>query len=211
MSAFERKRLENIAANRAMLTDISAVAKNIIPEKPKKQPRSSKSSKSSKPSRRQPARQIPTRTSSRLAGKSAEDDSVKRSYEAEVEAEAQRAKAKRMRVSDDLNLGDIIVEGKKWGSGLDGIKGLVYGAEPGVRTFLEEDVKETTDAELKDMRLRMSGLHLYEHWTPNGEADYFDWSHGATRLMFRRYQDHPSACVRAWVPSNRGKANRIRR
>ena len=73
-----------------------------------------------------------------------------------------------MRVSGDLNLGDIVVEGKRWGSGIDGLKGIVRGAEPGVRTFTEEDVKETTDQNLKDLRLRMSGLKLYEHWVPNG-------------------------------------------
>lgn len=165
MSAFERKRLENIAANRAILTDISTTAKKIIPDKkpPKPAPRKKRHSE---PIKREPTR--PTRTSSRLAGKDADSETLKRKFEVEAEHEAQNAKAKKMRVSGDLNLGDIVVEGKRWGSGIDGLKGIVRGAEPGVRTFTEEDVKETTDQNLKDLRLRMSGLKLYEHWVPNG-------------------------------------------
>jgi hypothetical protein len=77
-----------------------------------------------------------------------------------------------MRVSGDLNLGDIQVEGRKWENGLDGLaalKGLgVRGAQPGLRTFTDEDVKETTDKGLKDLRLRMGGLKLYEKWSVQG-------------------------------------------
>ncbi|GJN69907.1 hypothetical protein PLICBS_003959 [Purpureocillium lilacinum] len=164
MSAFERKRLENIAANRAILTDISTTAKKIIPDKKPSKPAPRKK-RHSEPIKREPTR--PTRTSSRLAGKDADSETLKRKFEVEAEHEAQNAKAKKMRVSGDLNLGDIVVEGKRWGSGIDGLKGIVRGAEPGVRTFTEEDVKETTDQNLKDLRLRMSGLKLYEHWVPN--------------------------------------------
>jgi WD repeat-containing protein 76 len=165
ISAFERKRLENIEANRAVLTDISATAKQIIPEKPAPKP-STRKSRRSEPIKREPAR--PTRTSSRLAGLDADNDTLKRKFEVEAEAQAATEKAKKMRVSGDLNLGDIVVEGKKWGSGIDGIKGIIRGAQPGVKTFTEDDVKETTSQELKDIRLRINGLKLYEHWEPNG-------------------------------------------
>jgi hypothetical protein len=69
-----------------------------------------------------------------------------------------------------LNLGDIAVEGKKWSAGLDSLKGIVRGAEPGVRTFTEDDIKETTDKSLKELRLRMGRLKIYEHWLPNGKV-----------------------------------------
>lgn len=172
ISAFERKRLANIEANREVLTDISATAKKVIPAKPAPKPTARRPARKSEPVKREPTR--PTRTSSRLAGLQADDGTLKRKMEVEAEAQAEVAKAKKMRVSDDLNLGDIVVEGKKWGSGIDGIKGLVRGAQPGVRTFTEDDVKETTDKELKGLRQRMSGLKLYEHWAPNGGLHCFN-------------------------------------
>lgn len=171
ISAFERKRLANIQANREVLTDISATAKKVIPDKPAPKP-SKKPSRKSEPIKREPTR--PTRTSSRLAGLQADDSTLKRKMEVEAEAQAETARAKNMRVSDDLNLGDIVVEGKKWGSGIDGIKGLMRGAQPGVRTFTEDDVRETTDKELKGLRQRMSDLKLYEHWIPNGRPYRFE-------------------------------------
>ncbi|SPQ25764.1 ee43410b-f7e0-44e3-ac87-d588f47b7410 [Thermothielavioides terrestris] len=136
MSAFERKRLENIANNNAILSEISTTAAKIIPK---------------------PAPPKPKRPSA-----------PRRKAEVEAEVEAEKAKAKKMRISGDLNLGDIQVEGRKWEAGLDGLAGLkglpVRGAQPGVRTFTDEDVKSTTDKGLKDLRLRMSGLKLYEKW-----------------------------------------------
>ncbi|KAL2163772.1 hypothetical protein VTH06DRAFT_5831 [Thermothelomyces fergusii] len=167
ISAFERKRLENIANNNAILSGISTTAEKIIPKpappKPKR-PGTSRVKRESVP--REPPR--PTRQSSRLAGRSADADVLKRKAEVEAEAEAERAKAKKMRVSGELNLGDIQVEGRIWEGGLDGLAGLkglsVRGAQPGVRTFTDQDVAETADKGLKDLRLRMSGLKLYEKW-----------------------------------------------
>ncbi|TQV98366.1 hypothetical protein V2A60_007887 [Cordyceps javanica] len=164
MSAFERRRLENIAANKALLTDISATAKKVIPDKPAPKPTPKRRSRA-EPVKREPAR--PTRMSSRLAGIDADNDTLKRKLEVEAEHEASKNHAKRMRVGEDLNLGDIVVEGKKYGGSVAGITGIFRGAEPGVRTFSEDDIKETTDSGLKDLRLRMSSLKLYEHWAPN--------------------------------------------
>jgi hypothetical protein len=169
MSAFERKRLENIAANRAILTDISVTAKKIIPDKPKPTKSAAPKRKSrSEPVKRETAR--PTRMSSRLAGIEADNEVLKRKLEVEAESQAEAAKAKKLRVAGDLNLGDIAVEGKKWSAGLDSLKGIVRGAEPGVRTFTEDDIKETTDKSLKELRLRMGRLKIYEHWLPNGKV-----------------------------------------
>ncbi|KAK2595629.1 hypothetical protein QQS21_006676 [Conoideocrella luteorostrata] len=165
MSAFERKRLENIAANRAILTDISATAKKIIPEKTAPKP-AAKRSRRSEPVKREAVR--PTRMSSRLAGLEADSETLKRKLQVEAEHQVETAKAKKLRVTDDLNLNDIAVEGKKWAAGgLNSLQGIVRGAQPGVRTFTEDDIKETTDKSLKGLRQRMGRLKIYEHWLPN--------------------------------------------
>ncbi|KAF4981979.1 hypothetical protein FZEAL_2325 [Fusarium zealandicum] len=165
MSAFERRRLENIAANQKLLNEASVVAKKIaVPATPKKTTPSRSKTRSSVV-KKEAAR--PTRQSSRLAGLEADNDTLKRKLEVEAEAVAEQAKAKKLRVAGDLSLGDIAVEGKKWLAGVDGLKGIVRGARPGVRTFTEEDVKETTDKGLKDLRLRMGELNLYDQWAPN--------------------------------------------
>lgn len=170
MSAFERKRLENIAANRAILTDISYASKKLIPDKistPKSTQSSKKSRGRTEVIRREPLRA--TRMSSRLAGIDADNDASKRALSSELEKEATHARSKKQRLSQDLQLGDVIVEGRKWGGGVDGLSAITRGAAPGVRTFTAADVKETTDDELRDLRLRMNSLKLYEHWYPNGE------------------------------------------
>jgi hypothetical protein len=168
MSAFERRRLENIAANQALLKDISVTASKIIPAKPNKPAPSSRKRKSDAPVKQETA--MPTRRSSRVAGLDADSEVLKRKYEVAAQFEAEKAKAKRTRVSGDLDLGNIAVEGKKWEGGFQGLKGLglVRGAQPGLRTFTEDDVKNTTDKDLKALRLRINGLKLYEHWSPNG-------------------------------------------
>lgn len=84
----------------------------------------------------------------------------------EAEAYVDKARQKKARVAGELKLGDITVEGQRWDGGLGGI---FRGAQPGLRTFTEEDVKETTDKDLKELRIRMSGLKLYEKWAVNGK------------------------------------------
>ncbi|KAH7212013.1 WD40-repeat-containing domain protein [Fusarium oxysporum] len=163
MSAFERRRQENMASNQKILADVAVVAKKVMPTPPKKS--TPTRSKTRTPAKREPA--MPTRQSSRLAGLDADNDTLKRKLAVEAEHVAAEAKAKRLRVNGDLKLGDIAVEGKKYLAGVDGFKGLVRGAQPGVRTFTEEDIKETTDKDLKELRKRMGGLKLYEHWAPN--------------------------------------------
>ncbi|KAJ2902889.1 WD repeat-containing protein /-like protein [Zalerion maritima] len=174
MSAFERMRLQNIAANKALLKGIETKAAKIAPPpkpSPAPKPRSSSArtgrarGKAREPEvkREQPVRT--TRQSARLAGVDADSEVLKRKREVEEESIAQQARHKKMRVNDDLSLGDIMVEGRKYESGMDGIKGLIVrGAQPGVRTFTEEDVKETTDETLKELRTRMGGLEMYDKW-----------------------------------------------
>ncbi|PHH92497.1 hypothetical protein CDD83_7134 [Cordyceps sp. RAO-2017] len=105
--------------------------------------------------------------SSRLAGLEADNETLQRKLAADIERDVAESKPKRLRVSEDLRLGDIGVDGKKFKNGADTLKGIIRGAEPGVRTFTEADLKETDDKDLKELRLRMSSLELYKHWYPN--------------------------------------------
>lgn len=167
ISAFERRRLENIAANNAILRELSTTAAKAIPL-PKPEPAKKRTAAprvKREPVRRESVRA--TRQSSRLAGLDADDETLKRKAEVEAEADGEKARQKKMRVPGALNLGDIKVEGRKW----DGELGAIFrvGAQPGVRTFTEEDVKETTDKDLKELRIRMGGLKLYEKWAVNGK------------------------------------------
>jgi len=108
MSAFERKRLENIAANQAILKDLSTSAEKIMP-KPVSKPKSTSTRKRAAPVRREEPR--PTRTSSRIAGIEADSETAKRKAEVEYEFAKEQAKAKKQRVTGDLNFNDIVVEG----------------------------------------------------------------------------------------------------
>lgn len=164
MSAFERKRLENIAANQAMLKDLGASADKLMP-KPASKPKPTTTRKRPAPVKREEPR--PTRTSSRLAGLEADSETAKRKAEVEQEFAKEQAKAKKQRVTGDLNFNDIVVEGKKWNKDDNFLAGIMRGAQPNVRTFTENDIKETTDEGLKALRLKMSGLELYDGYEPN--------------------------------------------
>jgi len=166
ISAFERKRLENIAANSAMLKDLSTTAEKIIP-KPAPKPKTTAPRKKRTPVKKEEPR--PTRTSSRLAGVEADSETAKRKAEVEETFAKETAKAKRQRVTGDINFSDAIVEGKKWDKGNDFLSGVMRGAVPNQRTFTGDDIKETTDEGLKALREKMSGLELYEGYEPNRE------------------------------------------
>jgi WD repeat-containing protein 76 len=163
MSAFERKRLENIAANQAILKDLSTSAEKIMP-KPVSKVKSTTRKKSTPVKREEPR---PTRTSSRIAGLEADSETAKRKAEVEYEFSKEQAKAKKQRVSGDLNFNDIVVEGKKWNKDDNFLSGIMRGAQPNVRTFTEDDIQETTNEGLKTLREKMSGLQLYEGYEPN--------------------------------------------
>lgn len=186
MSAFERKRLQNIAANQAILKDLSATAEKIIP-KPVPKPKSTASRKRATPVKREEPR--PTRTSSRLAGLEADSETTKRKAEVEYEFAKEQSKAKKMRVSGDLNFKDVVVDGKKFSKGNDFLSGIMRDAQPNMRTFTEDDIKETTDEGLKALREKMSGLELYEGWEPNRKRLGHPWKY--RRLTICRNQDHP--------------------
>ncbi|OAX82278.1 hypothetical protein ACJ72_03372 [Emergomyces africanus] len=172
LSDFEKQRAANIAERDALLKKLTQEAQSsgLFTKGP-----SAKSSRqASQPTKKKPAKRIkkedeaplPRRTSSRLAGLTADSEIAKRKADEQYEAQKVVAQAKRMRVSGDLNMGDIIVGGQKW----DGLSflGVDDAAPPRyVRTFGEEDIKKTTDKELKSLREKMSGLSLWEPWEPN--------------------------------------------
>lgn len=165
MSAFERKRLENIAANQAMIKDLSTTAEKMAPKPVAKPKKAATTRKRATPIKREAP--IPTRTSSRLAGVEADSETAKRKAEVEYEFAKEQAKAKKQRVTGDLTFNDMAVEGKKFSKDKDFMSGIMRGAQPYVRTFDEDDIKETTDEGLKALRERMSGLELYEGYEPN--------------------------------------------
>jgi hypothetical protein len=167
MSAFERKRLENIAANSALLKDLSTTAQKIIP-RPAPKPKTATPRKRATPVKKEAPR--PTRTSSRLAGVEADSETAKRKAEVEETFAKETQRAKKQRVTGDINLSDVVSEGKKWNKGGDFLSGIMRGAVPNLRTFDEDDIKETTDEGLKALREKMSGLELYEGYEPNREA-----------------------------------------
>lgn len=169
MSAFERSRLANIATNQAIVKDLSSAAAKIAP-KPMGRPKSAAPRKKAASVKREEPR--PTRTSSRLAGIEADSETQKRKAEVEYEFALEQAKAKKQRVSGDLNFNDIVVDGKKWSKDDGFLSGIMRGAQPNVRTFTEEDVKETTDEGLKALREKMSALDLYEGYEPNRMLPY---------------------------------------
>jgi len=165
MSAFERRRLENIAANQAILKDLSTSAERIMP-RPAGRPKSSTTTRrKAAPVKREEPR--PTRTSSRIAGLEADSETAKRKAEVEYEFAKEQAKAKKQRVSGDLNFNDIVVEGKKWNKDDNFLSGIMRGAQPNLRTFTEDDIQETTDEGLKVLREKMSALELYQEYEPN--------------------------------------------
>lgn len=210
MSAFERRRLENIANNQTILKDLANTSKKMMPAaKPAaKQARSTRANVKKEPA--PPTRIMPTRRSARVAGLDADNETLKRKYEVELEDQAAKEKAKRTRVSGDLKLDDIAVEGKKWNNGINTLGALLpRGAQPGVPTFTEEDVDNTSDKDLKELRQKINGLQLYDKWIPNGKR-----SHPPSRalpLTSCRHQNLPPPSLQLRVPPDRGKAAHFRR
>ena len=182
LSLFERRRLENIKANQDLLKDLSSTAAKIAPKarpapKPKAStPRSSRSKadtiKKSSPR--------PTRTSSRLRGVEADSEVAKRRREEEEELAVLEDKIKRKRISGDLKLSDIAVAGNRWNQGDNYFTELKKGAQPDQRTFTDDAIKETANSDLKKLREQMSGLELFETWSPAGMHSCL--SHLSTRM-----------------------------
>jgi WD repeat-containing protein 76 len=173
ISDFEKQRLANIAERDALLKKLTNEAQQAgLYQKP---PSKAAVNGSGPPHKKKTlVKRVkkeedsgPRRTSSRLAGIQADSEVAKRRADQEYEAAKEQARAKRQRVSGDLILGDIMVNGKLDGTSLLGTDAILKGvARPYERTFGEDEIKETTDKELKSLREQMSGLALWDAWEP---------------------------------------------
>ncbi|RAL60668.1 hypothetical protein DID88_009986 [Monilinia fructigena] len=137
MSAFERRRLENIAANQSNVERPEYDStKNCTKTAPK--PKSSTPRKKTAPIKKETSR--PTRISSRLAGIEADSETAKRKAEVELDFAKEVSQAKRQRVAGDLNISDIVVEGKNGRKKKDFIWYYAW-CSTQLRTFTEDEYK----------------------------------------------------------------------
>ena len=171
LSEYEKQRQANIAQRDKLLKQLALDASSAgLGPKPLVKPLIKKETAQKKkaPVKRVKEEILPRRTSSRLAGLTADSEVAKRKAEDEYAAAQEAARAKRQRISGDLNLSDVVVSGKEWDKSENFFVDLASrGARPYVRTFGETEVKETTDKELRALRERMSGLQLYDRFEPN--------------------------------------------
>jgi len=166
LSEYEQKRQENIAKTQALLRtlELEAASAGLGPSKSSVSGKTK--AKKLPPKRVKQEEAVPRRTSSRLRGIVADSEVAKRKAEEEHEAFKDAERAKRQRVSDDLNLNDIVVAGQAWNQSGNFLTNVAP-TKPYERTFTVEDVKETSDKGLKALREKMSGLQLWEDYEPN--------------------------------------------
>lgn len=183
LTAWERRRAENAKVNNAILNSISKTSAKVFAATTKN---ATTTQTKKKPARRVKAEPIareapmPTRRSARVAGIEADPETRKRKLD-DVDGvleyglgESAPIKEKRLRVSGDLALGDMQVDGR-WHATLQGLSELSSAGastrpsvQPGVRTFTDEDIQETTDAELKALRKEMNSLELFDKFEVKG-------------------------------------------
>ncbi|KAI0969025.1 WD40-repeat-containing domain protein [Xylaria arbuscula] len=164
LSAFEARRRENVANNARLLKDtaeLSAKMKKAAAPPPRAV--APRKRKAAEPAVR--TRVMPVRQSARLAGANSESKDTLVKLE-DIPVELKDREPKRVRTNGDLQLSNLQVEGKRW-SNTDALASFVQGAQPGVRTFTDEDIKETTDEKLKSLRQDLNDLALYGGWQPN--------------------------------------------
>lgn len=186
LSEFERQRLANIAERDALLKKLTldAQASGLFSKPSPKSSSGDGKSKKKAPAKRVKKEEespVPRRMSSRLRGLTADSEVAKRKADEQYEAAQEAERAKRLRKSDSYSLNDMFVSGQKLsGDSLIGVDVITKGvAKPYERTFGEDDIKETTDKDLKALREQMSGLRLWGAWEPNSKLLPFDlpsWS-----------------------------------
>ena len=171
LSEVEKQRQANIAQRNNLLKQLALDARTagLGPKPVSKTPsKPANSHKKKTPVKRVKEEILPRRSSSRLAGLTADSEVAKRKAEDEDVAVQEAARAKRQRFSGELNLSDAVVAGKSWDNSENFLVDVVSrGAKPHVRTFGETEVKETSDKELRSLREKMSGLELYDGFEPN--------------------------------------------
>lgn len=167
LSDYERQRQENIAKNRALFQQLQleAAATGLGPKKAAAKPKPAAGQKRKRPEPKVKEELLPRRTSSRIRGIVADSEVAQKKAEEERVAWVEAEKAKRQRVSSDLNLGDVIVNGGTWNQSGNFLSRFGP-ANPGERTFSQQDVKDTSDKELKALREKLSGLALWKDVEP---------------------------------------------
>ncbi|KAI8624149.1 WD repeat-containing protein [Xylariaceae sp. FL1651] len=164
LSAFEARRRENVANNAKLLKDTAEIgAKMRKAAAPPPRPAAPRKRKATEAPVR--TRVMPVRQSARLAGANAESKDSLVKLE-DIPTELKDREPKRTRTNGDLILANLQVEGQRWSS-TEALATFVQGAQPGVRTFTEEDIKETADEKLRNLRQDLHDLTLYEGWQPN--------------------------------------------
>lgn len=213
LSEYEMQRQENIAKNQALLQklQLEAASAGLAPSKPKA-PSSTADSKNAK-KRKAPVQKVkeevvPRRTSSRLKGIVADSEVARQKAEQEAELLAQADRAKRQRKSEDLRFSDVVVAGKDWDQSGNFLR-LVGPANPGERTFSAQDVKDTTDKELKELRERMSGLELWEGFEPNSMFALVLSMLSRNTNKFKRDKDYTRTNLLSWFPPNQRQSPRL--
>ncbi|KAI1098141.1 WD repeat-containing protein [Jackrogersella minutella] len=185
LSTFEARRRANVVNNAKLLKDSAeAAAKMRRAAAPPPRSAAPKKRKAAEPAPR--TRVMPTRQSARLAGAGSDSNDASLKLE-DIPTELKPPAPKRIRTSGDLQLSDLQVEGQRWSS-TGALASFVQGAQPGVRTFTEEDIKETSDSKLLDLRKEMGDLKLYEGWVPN---DIKITPERVYALTFHPIQDKP--------------------
>lgn len=180
LSAYELQRQANIAERDALLKQLALDAATVgLAPKPLSRgrpPTNGAITHKKKPLVKKVKEEVvPRRTSSRLAGLTADSEVAKRKAEDEYGAVREAERVKRQRVSGTVELGDIVVAGQGWDKRENFLVDVVArGAKPYERTFGDVEVKETSDRELKALREKMSGLELYDGWEPNSEIFTLD-------------------------------------
>ena len=175
MSDFEKQRLANIAERDALLKKLALDGQSAGLFTPPVAARSSPSGRTgAKPKKKAVVKKPqeekePRRVSSRLRGIAAESEVAKRKADERYEVQQEAERAKRRRKSDPFSFNEMIVSGQKLsGDSLIGVDVLSKGvAKPYERTFGDEDIKKTTNKDLRALREEMSGLKLWEAWEPN--------------------------------------------
>ncbi|KAI9751104.1 MAG: hypothetical protein M4579_006195 [Chaenotheca gracillima] len=168
---YETERADKIAKNQALLKELqlsqAAAGVGAKSKRPNNASKPGASKKRKRPVKQEVQDSGPRRTSSRLAGLQADSEVAQRKADKEYEAMREQERAKRQRVSGDLDLKDVVVVGKEWDRSENFLVDAAARGGKYERTFTERDVKETGDTNLKALREKMSGLELYEGFEPN--------------------------------------------
>ena len=170
LSEYELQRQEKIAKNQELFKQLQleAASTGLGPKAAKKNNTSAAGQKRKKPAEKKVKIENtgPVRTSARLQGIIADSEVARQKEEKDAEVFQEQQRIKRQRVSEDIKLVDAVVNGKTWNRSGNWLT-AVGPAQPGERTFTAQDVKDTTDKELRAVRERMSKLQLWEGAEPN--------------------------------------------